>query len=88
MMEVANLLDRLDRWLGTRTIPVERFGYECLGHGAQDFFGYRCAFGRWHFPEAERDRFFRHNRDLESLRIFVRKLALRVRRRIKTGDYK
>lgn len=75
----VRLLERLDRWLGSRIIPVESFGYELLGRGSPDFFGYRPAFGCWHWPAAEREPFYRHNREIETLRIAVRKLACRLR---------
>ena len=74
------LLRELDRWLYSRFIPIDRFGVEEIPTGYVDYFG--CAQHRiiTHWPNQERERFYQHNRNLESLCIRLRRAALRLER--------
>ena len=74
--EVAGKLTKaLDRFLTSRTIPVECFGWETLGY-TYPTVGHPVAYGRWHWPEDWREPFYQHNRRLSELAIRVRRVLM------------
>lgn len=77
---LAACLAWAERVLTAAIIPVESFGWRKLGEW-QPGVGRPVEYGRWASSEAERERFYVHNRELMGLAVRLRAI------RAKVGNY-